>query len=149
MKKLISYAVVCTFSAIAVSIAGDKDTVAANEKAAWQAYKDKNAADFQKVVDKDIRVVGADGVSNMQKELADMKVWDIKSFTISNWDSFTDEPDVIVATYDVALQATANGKDISGNYHCGSVWKKEGANWLGIFHSSVKAEAAASPAASP
>ena len=143
MNKHLICALSIFFAAVAVSFADDKATVMANEKAAWQAYKDKNAADFQKVVDKDIRVVGADGVANMQKELDDMKVWDIKSFTISNWDSFTDEPDVIVVTYDIALQATANGKDISGNYHCGSVWKKEGTNWLGIFHSSVKAEAPA------
>jgi len=143
MKTYLTYVLSILFAAIATSFADDKATVMANEKAAWQAYKDKNATEFQKVVDKDIRVVGAEGVSNMQKELDDMKVWDIKSFTISNWDAFTDEPDVIVATYDITLQATANGKDISGNYHCGSVWKKEGANWLGIFHSSVKAEAPA------
>lgn len=143
MKRYLTLAVSIFFAAIAVSFADDKDTVKANENAAWQAYKDKNAADFQKVIDKDLRVVGADGVSNMQKELDDMKVWDIKSFAISNWDSFSDEQDVIVATYDVALQATANGKDISGTYHCGSVWKKEGDSWLGIFHSSVKAEPAA------
>ena len=146
MKKYIASAFMIWFAAITISFADDKATCQANENAAWQAYKDKNAAEFQKVVDKDIRVVGADGISNMQKELADMKAWDIKSFTISKWDAFTDEPDVIVATYDVMLQATANGKDISGNYHCGSVWKKEGTNWLGIFHSSVKAEAPAAAA---
>jgi Domain of unknown function (DUF4440) len=143
MKKFFTYTIMVSLVAIVSSFADDKDAVKANENAAWQAYKDKNAAGFQKVVDKDIRIVGAEGMSNMQKELDDMKVWDIKSFAISNWDAFSDEADVIVATYDVMLQATANGKDISGNYHCGSVWKKEGADWLGIFHSSVKAEPAA------
>src|SRR4051812_7119408 len=99
MKKYVICALGIFFAAMAISFADDKATVMANEKAAWQAFKDKSAVDFQKVVDKDIRVVGADGVSNMQKELDDMKVWDIKSFTISSWDAFTDEPDVIVATY--------------------------------------------------
>ena len=143
MKTYLTYALSILFAVIATSFADDKATVMANEKAAWQAYKDRNAADFQKVVDKDIRVVSAEGVSNMQKELADMKRWDIKSFTISDYDAFTDEPDVIVATYKITLQATADGKDVSGNYNCGSVWKKEGTNWLGIFHSNIKAEAAA------
>jgi hypothetical protein len=144
MKKYIAYAFTIWFAAITISFADDKATCQANEKAAWQAFKDKDEAGFKKVVDKDVRVVGADGVSNMQKELDDMKVWDIKSFAITNWDAFSDEADVIVATYDVALQATANGQDISGTYHCGSVWKKEGANWLGVFHAAAKAE---SPAA--
>ena len=131
------------FAAITMSFADDKATVMANEKAAWQAYKDKKVDDFQKVVDKDIRIVSAEGMSDMTKELADMKRWDIKSFTISDYDAFTDEPDVIVATYKIALQATVDGKDVSGNYNCGSVWKKEGTNWLGIFHTNIKAEAAA------
>ena len=131
------------FAAVVISLADDKATVMANEKAAWQAFKDRNAADFQKVVDKDIRIVGADGVNNMQKELDDMKKWDIKSFTFSDWDSFTDEPDVIVCTYKVTLQATFDGKDVSGTYNAGSVWKKEGTNWLGIFHTNIMQQAPA------
>ena len=128
---------------IAVSFAGpDKAAVEAKEKAAWQAYKDKKADDFKKVVDKDIRCIYADGVSNMAKELDDMKKWDIKSFEISDFDMFSDEKDVIVTTYTVKLDATADGKDMSGTYNAGSVWKQENGKWLAIFHSNVKAEAA-------
>jgi hypothetical protein len=143
MNKYFAYAVIVCFAAITTSFADDKAIVMANENAAWQAYKDKKADDFQKVVDKDIRVVGEDGVSNMAKELADMKRWDIKSFTISDWDAFSDEADVIVGTYKITLQGTMDGKDISGDYHCGTVWKKEGTNWLAIFHSGSKAGAPA------
>ena len=128
---------------IAVSFAGpDKAAVEAKEKAAWQAYKDKNADAFKKVVDKDIRCVYADGVSNMAKELDDMKTWDIKSFEFSNFDMFSDEKDVIVTTYTVKLDATANGKDMSGTYNAGSVWKEENGKWLAIFHTNVKQAAA-------
>ena len=143
MKTLLTSIFIASFAVAATSFADDKATCMANENAAWQAYKDKKADDFQKVVDKDIRVVSEEGVANMAKELADMKRWDIKSFTISDWDAFSDEPDVIVATYKVALQGTIDGKDASGSYHCGSVWKKEGANWLAIFHSNAKAAAPA------
>jgi len=126
---------------IAVSFAGpDKAAVEAKEKAAWQAYKDKKADDFKKVVDKDIRCIYADGVSNMAKELDDMKKWEIKSFEISDFDMFSDEKDVIVTTYSVKLDATADGKDMSGTYIAGSVWKEENGKWLAIFHSNVKQE---------
>jgi len=139
MTKYLTCTFTIFFAAVVISLADDKATVLANEKAAWQAFKDKNAEAFQKVVDKDIRVVGEEGVNNMAKELADMKRWDLKSFSFSDVDSFSDEPDVIVITYKATLQGTIDGKDISGDYQCGSVWKKEGANWLGIFHSSAKA----------
>src|SRR4051812_18607232 len=140
MKKYLTCAVTVFFAAIAVSFGDDKATCMANENAAWQAYKDKKPDDFKKVVDKDIRVVGADGINNMQKELDGMKEWLIKSFTISDWDAFSDEKDVIVATYKVTLSGTANGKDISGTYNSGTVWKKEGADWLAVFHAAAKAE---------
>jgi hypothetical protein len=129
------------FATIAVSIAApDKAAIEAKEKAAWQAFKDKKADDFKKVVDKDIRAVYAEGISNMKKELEDMQKWDIKSFTISDFDSFTDEPDVIVTTYTVKVEGTYDGKDMSGTYNAGSVWKKEKGTWMAIFHSNMKEE---------
>ena len=141
MKKYITYAMAALFATIAVSIAApDKAAIEAKEKAAWQAFKDKKADDFKKVVDKDIRAVYAEGISNMKKELEDMQKWDIKSFTISDFDSFTDEPDVIVTTYTVKVEGTYDGKDMSGTYNAGSVWKKEKGTWMAIFHSNMKEE---------
>ena len=144
MKKYLSYTLTALFATIAVSFAGpDKATVLAKETAAWQAYKDKKADDFQKVVDKDIRCVYSDGISNLEKELADMKKWDIKSFTISDFDMFSDEKDVIVTTYTVKVEGSMGGKDASGTYNAGSVWKEENGQWLAIFHTNTKQEAAA------
>src|ERR1700751_367193 len=141
MKKSLSYIVAMLLAGIAVSFAGpDKAAVEAKEKAAWQAYKDKKADDFKKVVDKDIRCIYADGVSNMAKELDDMKKWEIKSFEISDFDMFSDEKDVIVTTYTVKLDATGDCKDMSGTYTAGSVRKEENGKWLAIFHSNVKQE---------
>jgi ketosteroid isomerase-like protein len=150
MKKLICYAVIASFATITLSFAGpDKAAVLGKETAAWQAYKDKKLADFQKVVDKDIRCVYADGVSNMAKEVADMGRWIINSFTINDFDMFTDEPDVVVTTYTVKIDGTLDGKDMSGTYNCGSVWKKEGNDWLAIFHTNIKAEAGAGGMTAP
>jgi ketosteroid isomerase-like protein len=141
MKKYITYAMTALFATIAVSIAApDKDTMMAKEKAAWQAFKDKNAADFKKLVDKDIRCVYPEGMSDMQKELDDMKKWDMKSFAISDYTAFSDEPDVMVTTYTVKIEGTFDGKDMCGNYNAGSVWKKEKDAWMAIFHTNIKQE---------
>jgi hypothetical protein len=145
MKKYIAYAVTAFFAAIVVAIAAppDKDAIMAREKAAWQAFKDKDAAAFQKLVDKDLRAVYDTGIQKMSDELADMKKWDMKSFAFSNFDSFSDEKDVIVTTYTVKIEGTVEGKDMSGLYNAGSVWKKEGNDWLAIFHTNIKQAAAA------
>jgi hypothetical protein len=144
MKKSLTVAVAVLFAGIAVSFAGpDKAALEKNENAAWQAYKDKKADDFKKVVDKDFKGVYADGIQNMSDELSGMQKWDMKSFAISDYTVFSDEKDVAVSTYTVKLEGTLEGKDMSGTYNCGSVWKMENGKWLAIFHTNVKQEAAA------
>jgi hypothetical protein len=140
MKRYFSYVMIALLATIAGSNAAtpDKTAMEGKEKAAWQAFKDKNEAEFKKVVDKDIRCVYDTGASNMAKELDAMKKWDMKSFTISDYDIFSDEKDVIVATYTVKVEGTFDGKDMSGTYNAGSIWKKEGNNWLAIFHTNMK-----------
>jgi|SRR5689334_22648503 len=150
MKKQITYAVAALVVATAAYAATpDKAAIMAKEKAAWQAFKDKNADDFKKLLDKDLRCVYAEGLQNLQNQLDDMKKWDMKSFTFSDFDSFSDEPDVIVTTYKVSVEGTIDGKEMSGTYNCGSVWKKEKGAGLAIFHASSKAEAAGSSGAIP
>ena len=141
MKKYIAYAVAALITTIAVSFAApDKAAIEAKEKTAWQTFKDKDAAGFQKVVDKDFKGVYNEGVSDMAKELSDMKKWDMKSFTISDYKAFSDEKDVIVTTYVVKVEGTYDGKDASGTYNAGSVWKMEKGAWMAIFHTNVKQE---------
>jgi len=143
MKKYITYSVAVFFAMTVVGLAAaDKDAIEAKEKAAWQAFKDKKADDFKKVVDKDFRGVYAEGVSDMEKELSDMKKWDMKSFTISDFKAFSDEKDVMVTTYTVKIEGTFDGKDASGTYNAGSVWKQENGAWMAIFHTNAKQETA-------
>ena len=140
MKKLVTYTAITLLATIAMSFSAtpDKAAMEGKEKAAWQAFKDKNEAEFKKLVDKDVRGVYDTGVANMAKELDAMKKWDMKSFAISDYDIFSDEKDVIVSTYTVKVEGTFDGKDMSGTYNAGSVWKKEGNNWLAIFHTNIK-----------
>ena len=84
--------------------------------------------------------VYAEGISDMKKEMDDMQKWDMKSFTISDYKIFSDEKDVIVSSYTVTIHGTFAGQDASGTLNAGTVWKMEGADWLAIFHTNVKAE---------
>jgi hypothetical protein len=133
------------FFTLAVACFGgpDKATMEAKENAAWQAFKDKSADAFKKVVDKDVRTVYSDGIYNLQKELDSLAKADVKSFAITNFDMFTDEPDVVVTTYTVKVDGKVGDQDMTGTYNAGTVWKKEGDNWLAIFHAHSKQESTA------
>ena len=138
-----TYAVTAFFATITISLAApDKAAIEAKENAAWQAFKDKKADDFKKVVDKNLHCVYAEGLSDMQKELADMQKWDMKSFSISDFTAFSDEPNVMLTTYIVKIEGTYDGKDMSGTYNAGSVWKQKKGAWMAIFHTNIRQQAA-------
>ena len=144
MKKYLSYAIAIFFATSLVALASpDAAMIEAKENAAWQAFKEKKADDFKKVVDNDMVAVYAEGIADMATEMADMQKWDMKSFSISDYNILSDEKDVIVSTYKVTLQGTFDGKDASGTYYAGSVWKMEKGQWLAIFHTNAKEAAVA------
>jgi hypothetical protein len=147
MKKYITYAMTAFFAAIAVSIAApDKDAIIAKEKAAWQAFKDKKADDFKKLISADLVAVYADGTMNMQKELDAMTKTDMKSFSLSDINVVMTDADTVIISYKAKVESSMEGKDNSGNYNCGSVWQMKNGQWQGIFHTDMKEEAAAKPA---
>lgn len=124
-------------AAISTAATND-DAMQEKEKAAWQAFKDKKPDDFKKLVSANLMAVYAEGVSDMQKELADMQKWDMKSFAISDYKVTAAGPDTCVTTYKVAVEGTYDGQDQSGTYNAASVWKKNKGGWQAIFHTNVK-----------
>ena len=130
---------IALLAAVAVSTAAtNDDTLLEKEKAAWQAFKDKKPDDFKKLVSGQAMAVYAEGVSDMQKELADMQKWDMKSFAISDYKVTSQGSDTAVTTYKVTVEGTYDGKDQSGAYNAASVWKKHKGEWRAIFHTNVK-----------
>jgi hypothetical protein len=141
MKKYITYAIAAFFATAAISNAAtNEETMLEKEKAAWQAFKDKKPDDFKRVVSAKFMGVYAEGVSDMQKELADMQKWDMKSFEISDYKVVSDGPSIAVSTYTVKVEGTYDGKDQSATYNAGSVWHKRGGDWQAVFHTNVKEE---------
>jgi hypothetical protein len=144
MKKYITYAVTAFFATIAISIAApDKDAIIAKEKAAWQAFKDKKADDFKKLVSADLVAVYAQGIMNMKAELETMSKTDMKSFSLSDFNVVMTDADTAIVSYKAKVESMSEGKDNSGNFNCGSVWQMKKGQWQAIFHTDMKEEAAA------
>ena len=138
MKKYLAIAVTVLLTTIAASIAApDKAALEAKENAAWQAFKDKKADDFKKVVHADMRAVYAEEISPMQTELADMQKWNMTSFAISGFNVVGFGADTAISTYTVTVAGTYDGKDASGTYNAGSVWKMDNGAWMAIFHTNA------------
>jgi hypothetical protein len=148
MKKLISYSTTAFLATIAISFAApdNKEAIISREKAAWQAFKDKKADEFKKLLSTDLVTVYADGMHNLQQELDGMSKTDMKSFDLSDFNVVFPNPKTAIITYKAKIEATSEGKDLSGTYNVGSVWHTAKGQWIGIFHTDMKEETAAKPA---
>ena len=144
MKKYITCTILAFFAAIAVSSAApDKEAIIAKEKTAWQAFKDKKPDDFKKVVSANVVTVSADGMHTMQQELEAMSKTEMQSFDLSEFNVTFPDPKTAIITYKGKVEATSEGKNTSGTYNIGSVWRMTNGQWQGIFHSEAKEEPAA------
>jgi hypothetical protein len=148
MKKLMIYTVTAFLATIAISFAApnDKEAIISKEKAAWQAFKDKKADEFKKLVSADLVTVYADGMHNLQQELDGMSKTDMKSFDLSDFNVVFPNKKTAIITYKAKIEATSDGKDVSGTYNVGSVWHTANGQWVGIFHTDSKVTAPTSPA---
>jgi hypothetical protein len=147
MKRMITSTMIALLATVAVSTAAStEDAMMEKEKAAWQAFKDKKPDEFKKLLSPNVMCVYAEGVSDMQGELAAMQKWDMKSFAISDYKVTSDGSDTAVTTYKVKVEGTVDGKDQTGNYNAASVWKKQKGEWRAIFHTNIKEAGSAAEA---
>jgi hypothetical protein len=145
MKKLITYTVAAFLATTAISFAApenNKEAIIAKEKAAWQAFKDKKTDEFKELLSPDLVSVYADGMHNLQQEVDSMSKTEMKSFDLSDFNVVFPNKKTAIITYKAKIEATAEGKDVSGTYNVGSVWQMAKGQWVGIFHTDSKVVAA-------
>jgi len=120
--------------------AANESTITDLEKSAWEAYKNKQADTFKALMSKEYYGVYAEGIKTLDVELADMAKSDLRDYSFSEVKVVFPHPKVAVMTYKAKMQATADGKDISGTYNSGSVWVQQGGKWVGAFHTEAKTQ---------
>ena len=111
-----------------------------SEKAAWEAYKNKQADAFKKYLTTDYCGVYAEGIKNVDKEVADMEKSELRDYSLADMKVVFPSADVAVTTYKATLQGSSGGQDTSGTYNVASVWAKKGGKWHVIFHTDVKSQ---------
>jgi hypothetical protein len=110
------------------------------EKSAWEAYKNKQADAFKKLLSKDFCGVYAEGIKTVDTEVADMAKTDLRDYSFADTKVVHPSAGVAVITYKVTMQATSEGKDTSGIYNSGSVWIKQSGKWLAVSHAQSKSQ---------
>jgi hypothetical protein len=120
--------------------AGKDAAITDSEKAAWEAYKNKQADAFKKYLATDYCGVYADGIKNVDEEVAGMEKTELRNYSFADMKVVFPSADVAVTTYKATLQSSSGGQDTSGTYNVASVWIKKGGKWLVIFHTDAKSQ---------
>ncbi len=140
MKKLLIWTMTALFASIAIATASPTATaLETKEKAAWQAFKDKKPADFEKLLSPDVVVVYDSGIQGLSRELSDMSKMEMKSFELSDFKITMSDADTAIVAYVCKMKAGMDGQDASGTYNCASVWQMKNGEWRAVFHTDVKA----------
>jgi Domain of unknown function (DUF4440) len=110
------------------------------EKSAWEAYKNKQTDAFKALMSKDYCGVYAEGVKNLDAELADLAKTDLRDYSFTDVKVVFPHPKMAVITYKAKVQTSMGGTDMSGTYNSGSVWVQQGGKWVGAFHTESKTQ---------
>jgi hypothetical protein len=147
MNNLLTYSMIVLLAPMSV-LAQVPDTAAleAQEKTVWQVVKDKKIDQFKNFLSDKVMAVYSDGIYNKDQEIASVAKIDMKSFALSDFTVTMPDPNTAVLTYKCKVEGTADGKDTSGAYNCGTIWQMKNGKSQAIFHSDIKAEGAAGAA---
>lgn len=137
MKKHLTYAIAALFATALVASAAPEGEMMGKEKAAWQAYKDKNEEAFTKLAAPEYHSVYDSGIRTLADEMAAMKGFTLNSFVFSDFKSASPDPDTAINTYTVKMDAMSGDEKISGMVNAASVWRKINGEWRVVFHTSV------------
>lgn len=111
-----------------------------SEKGAWEAYKNKDADAFKKLMAPDYYGVYAEGIQSLRADVADMPKADLQEYSLADLKVVFPQADVAVITYKATTKGNFNGQARSGTYNAGTVYIKRGGKWLGVFHTEIKAQ---------
>jgi hypothetical protein len=119
--------------------AANESTITDLEKSAWEAYKNKKEDAFKALMSKDYSGVYAEGMKTLDGELAAIAGSDLRDYSFSEIRVVFPHPKMAVITYKATVQASTDGKDVSGTYNSGSIWVQQDGKWVGVFHTESKA----------
>lgn len=144
----------------AVAPPSEADMIA-KEKAAWDAFKRKDADGFKKLLAPEYVEVHDSGVAEGSKVVDDMKDVELSDVTFADWKMTTIDKDLVLLTYTTTQKGTYKGQAFpEGPYRNAAAWVNRNGEWLAVYFQETRvskemppppppAKAGASPATSP
>jgi hypothetical protein len=109
------------------------------ETSMWNAWKNKDAAVFEKNLSADTVLVDGSGVSNKTTVTGGMGACNISSFSLSDWKMTKLNASTALLTYKGTQSGTCGGTAIPATVWASSIWMKRKGEWVATFHQETPA----------
>jgi hypothetical protein len=116
-----------------------QNDLAEKETALWNAFKNKDMKPFEEYLGADTVVVDSGGVMNKTNLPDGMKMCDIKSFSLSDWNLTKISPTTALLVYKGTQQGTCGGAPVPPHVWASSLWVKRKDVWVTVFHQETPA----------
>ena len=109
--------------------------IIAKEKAAWDAFRKKDADAFKKMLAPEYIEVFWDGTHDTAYALQGMKDTEISDVTFADWKLTTIDKDAVLLTYTATVKGSNKGKAFpEGPYREASAYVKRNGDWVAIYY---------------
>ena len=146
----------------AVAPPSEADMIA-KEKAAWDAFKRKDADGFKKMLAPEYIEITGRGTMDVSAIVSGMNDVTLSDVTFADWKMTSIDKDLVLLTYTTTQKGTYKGEAFDGTNRHGAAWINRNGEWLAIYFqetpvpktppppppASKPTASSASPAASP
>jgi hypothetical protein len=134
----------------AVAPPSEADMIA-KEKAAWDAFRRKDADAFKKALAPEYIEIHDSGVKDTAAVVSDMKDVELSDVTFADWKMTTIDKDLVLLTYTTTQKGTYKGQAFpEGPYRTAAAYVNRNGEWLGVyFQETLTSKAPPPPASKP
>jgi len=109
--------------------------IIALEKAAWEAWKNKDAKWYQTNLTEDFLLVNSEGVNNKTQTVKSIaSECEVKSYSLDNFKFVMLDKNTALLTYTGMQDAVCNGKTMPATVRSSAVYVKRGGKWLDALY---------------
>jgi hypothetical protein len=106
-----------------------------NEKAVWEAAKQKNVHQFDRLVADDARMIFTSGVETKSEYIKSFTNRKITSYFLQDFQFFMPAAKTVITIYKATVSGRFNGKELPPfTLREASVWVKRGGRWVAVLN---------------
>lgn len=124
--------------------------IIAKERAAWDAFRKKEADAFGKLTAPEYIEVLDTGLLDKAATIAGMKDFEISDMTFADWKMLTVDKDAVIITYTANVKGTYKGKEMPAKpSRLAAAYVNRNGEWLAIYFQETKVSTGPPPPPSP